>query len=239
MESIPTLDMESEDLRELSDDARRLALGERILAALRGIGFVYLLNHDLPESLRSSVFQTGLRFFDLPLETKLKYHRFVRAGANGYMPPAEEDLSRSETADGAVHELKESWDMRTPDGGLPTADAPQFGADVSALMPALSALSLRVLGALEVALSRPGLFSTAHRRTAGGCQRVHAARRALPSGAGGGAGRRRALRHPLGLGQRHAATTGPVRRPGGAEPRWPLGARRRPCPAPCCSMSAT
>ncbi|XP_043229281.1 proline hydroxylase buaE-like [Amphibalanus amphitrite] len=167
MEFIPTVDMESEDLRELSDDARRLALGERILAALRGIGFVYLLNHDLPESLRSSVFQTGLRFFDLPLETKLKYHRFVRAGANGYMPPAEEDLSRSETADGAVHELKESWDMRTPDGGLPTADAPQFGADVSSLMPALSALSLRVLGALEAALGRPGLFSTAHRRQLG------------------------------------------------------------------------
>ena len=155
------------DLKDLGDEQRLLTVGERILDALRGIGFVYLLNHGLSEPLRQSVFRTGLDFFALPPETKLKYHRFVRVGCNGYTPMTEEVLSRSETAADSVHELKESWDLRTPDAGLPTEEAPQFSRDVSVLMAALSALSLRVLRALEGALGRPGTFTDAHRRQLG------------------------------------------------------------------------
>ena len=160
--------MHASELKSLCDEERLLSTGERILDALRGIGFIYLLNHGIAESLTKNVFQTSLDFFALPLETKLKYHRFVRAGSNGYMPMTEEMLSRSETAADSVHELKESWNMMTPDEGLPTEEAPQFSRDVPLLMRALSSLSLRVLQALEVALHRPGVFTKGHSRQLGG-----------------------------------------------------------------------
>ena len=123
---------------------------------------MYLLNHGLPEPLQQSIFQTGQAFFSLPLDTKLKYRRFVYSTHNGYTPLEGEQLSRSEGCPGPLRELKEAWDTRIPDKNMPTEEAPDFCRDVAALMAAFDALSLHVLGGLELAIGRPGVLTSAH-----------------------------------------------------------------------------
>ncbi|XP_043245984.1 2-oxoglutarate-Fe(II) type oxidoreductase ppzD-like [Amphibalanus amphitrite] len=169
MESIPSVDMQPDDLKGLSDEQRLEQVGKRILDALKDIGFVYLLNHGLPEELRNSAFKSASDFFALPIETKLKYHRFQKTRVNGYTPIKDEVLSNSDGSrdSDTLSELKEAWDMMVPGEDMPTAEAPVFCRDFEALMSALSALSLRVLAGLEVALGRPALLTASHRHQLG------------------------------------------------------------------------
>ncbi|XP_037076871.1 2-oxoglutarate-Fe(II) type oxidoreductase ppzD-like [Pollicipes pollicipes] len=138
MEEISIVDMKGADCLSAKEHHRQL--GNEIGGALKGIGFVYLLNHGIPDSLLQSIDRSARAFFALPLETKMKCHRFVRNGVNGYMPIQEEVLSRSEAAGKSQYELKESWDMKPCGEDLPTADAPAFGRDLVQLMTACETL---------------------------------------------------------------------------------------------------
>lgn len=161
MATLPVIDMESPDWKDLGDEEREKAEGEEIFRALKENSIVYLRNHGLSEQLLQSSLHSARAFFALPLETKLKYNRFGHPDKNGYTPPNSEVGSRSET-NVDILELREAWNTRQFDRNLPTEDAPEFSRDMTALNAAFEALSLRVLAGLEKAMGRPGLLTGSH-----------------------------------------------------------------------------
>ncbi|MCB9240305.1 MAG: isopenicillin N synthase family oxygenase [Flavobacteriales bacterium] len=101
MPSIPSLDLGD----FLSGDSNRKnafvkALGE----AYETIGFAAVKGHFLDEHLSAELYDQTKRFFDLPRETKFRYHDDQLAGQRGYTGWGEEHAKGS-----AVGDLKEFW----------------------------------------------------------------------------------------------------------------------------------
>lgn len=78
---IPTV-----DLQPLQDGSRTGTenVAEQLKERFASVGFAYLVNHQVPESLIDSVFKEAMRFHDLPLEAKLKIKH--NDAYRGYMP---------------------------------------------------------------------------------------------------------------------------------------------------------
>lgn len=55
-----------------SDQSHRQRVAQDIVAACKQVGFVYIVNHSLPETLLEDAFRWTGRFFDLPETEKLK-----------------------------------------------------------------------------------------------------------------------------------------------------------------------
>jgi len=162
MEKIPIVDMEAAEYNGLTPEDKRSRIGSVIYDAMKGIGFVYLLNHGIPDSLRTATVQSALDFFALPKDVKMKYHRFVRTGCNGYTPMKEEQLIHSEDASLSLQELKECYDVMTLGEDMPEREAPDFSRNIQELMTVCDRVSLTVVAALEVAMGRPGLLTESH-----------------------------------------------------------------------------
>jgi hypothetical protein len=50
----------------------RKAVAKEVGAAFRDSGFLYAVNHSIPEKLQSELYRVIKEFFDLPLEEKMK-----------------------------------------------------------------------------------------------------------------------------------------------------------------------
>ena len=146
----------------LTPEDKRSRIGSDIYEAMKGIGFVYLLNHGIPDSLRQATVQSALDFFALPKDVKMKYHRFVRTGCNGYTPMKEEQLIHSEDASLDRVELHEAWDVMFLGEDMPEQEAPDFSRNIQEMMTVCDRVSLKVMAALEVAMGRPGLLTGQH-----------------------------------------------------------------------------
>ena len=89
--SIPIIDFTAFRSGE-PDDRRRVAreLGD----AAESLGFAVIGGHGLPRTLGEDLREVALRFFNLPLEEKLKVRRPKNDQNRGYIPFGEETLVR-------------------------------------------------------------------------------------------------------------------------------------------------
>lgn len=74
----------------------RLQIAQEIVAACKKVGFVYIVNHSLPDSLLDEAFNWSRLFFDLPQQDKLKApHPEGWAIHRGYSWPGLEKVSQT------------------------------------------------------------------------------------------------------------------------------------------------
>ncbi len=69
------------------DAAERQAVAEQISDAARRIGFFYIVNHGVPESLRQSVLSEAREFFARPMDEKMTCAPIEDGKWCGYLPP--------------------------------------------------------------------------------------------------------------------------------------------------------
>lgn len=100
MKNIPTL-----DIRRF-DSERELFVME-LGAACRQFGFCCISAHGIPGELIRSAYAVFKRFFDMPLETKMKYCPPGDDGQRGYSPAKAQSIDDRRYAGPAQH--SESW----------------------------------------------------------------------------------------------------------------------------------
>ncbi len=94
------------DLRDFTHGSpeERAAFVKALGKAYEEVGFVAVKNHGLSDELRDDLYGSVKKFFELPLETKLKYEDKELAGQRGYT-----SFGREKAKDSAVADLKEFW----------------------------------------------------------------------------------------------------------------------------------
>ncbi|KAL1964656.1 hypothetical protein VTN77DRAFT_6682 [Rasamsonia byssochlamydoides] len=91
---IPIVDFSA--WKKTDDKAARLQVAKEIVNACREVGFVYIVNHALPDSLLDEAFDWSRRFFALSQEDKLKApHPKGWAVHRGYSWPGLEKVSQA------------------------------------------------------------------------------------------------------------------------------------------------
>ncbi|MEO9079125.1 MAG: 2-oxoglutarate and iron-dependent oxygenase domain-containing protein [Rhodanobacter sp.] len=149
MKHVPTL-----DIRRYDRD--RDAFIAEIGAAYREFGFCCISGHGIPAELIDGSYDAFQRFFELPLETKMRYHVPGSGGARGYTPFKVETAKDSQYAD-----LKEFWHIGREiprdskfAGVMPPnlwpVEVPDFRQYGYGLYEALDQLGTRVLRALAL-----------------------------------------------------------------------------------------
>lgn len=74
----------------------RQRIAQEIVAAYKTLGFVYIVNHSLPESMLDEAFNWSKPFFELPQDEKLKApHPEGWAVHRGYSWPGLEKVSQA------------------------------------------------------------------------------------------------------------------------------------------------
>jgi isopenicillin N synthase-like dioxygenase len=80
---IPLIDLSP--LRDGGDNSRA-EVAENICKACEEVGFLYLINHGIPQSLIADMFDVSKRFFALPLSEKNELRLNSKTGFRGYLP---------------------------------------------------------------------------------------------------------------------------------------------------------
>ena len=166
-EAIPIIDFAP----MLGDDAAaKRALAAELRAACTEIGFFYIKNHGVAQSLIDDTFAQCPRFFGLPLDEKMAMHVRTSVNNSGYTPLLEENTDATGKGD-----LHEAFDMARelpesdPDRALHAnhygpnlwpADLPGFRAQVEAYYAAMLGLGRRLFGAFALALDLPEDYFT-------------------------------------------------------------------------------
>jgi len=122
-DAIPMIDMGA-----FLDGSDRRGVAQKIGAACRSVGFLYLTNHGIPTELIDAAMAQTRRFFALPLDRKLEIHIDKSRAHRGYFPLFEENTDPGEHAD-----FKEGFDLaRDLPPGHPdvTADKPLHGPNL-------------------------------------------------------------------------------------------------------------
>lgn len=86
------------------DKNRKAAFVEALGKAYEEVGFVAVEGHGIPDTLIDSFYGAVEQFFQLPVDTKLKYEIVELAGQRGYTSFGREKAKQSQVAD-----LKEFW----------------------------------------------------------------------------------------------------------------------------------
>ncbi|MEM9557187.1 MAG: 2-oxoglutarate and iron-dependent oxygenase domain-containing protein [Acidobacteriota bacterium] len=84
-QEIPVIDIGALVADDPSPEALRETV-ERIGAACRHVGFFYIDNHGVSEADRDEMFAEMMKFFDLPLDEKMKLHIGASSQFRGYVP---------------------------------------------------------------------------------------------------------------------------------------------------------
>lgn len=88
---IPIIDF-GEFLKGSDGEKKRIA--DEVLEGFTSSGFIYLENTDLPKSAVSNAFGWSKKFFDLPMEEKVKFAWETPESNRGYVAPGREKVSR-------------------------------------------------------------------------------------------------------------------------------------------------
>ncbi len=86
------------------DKNKKAAFVDSLGKAYEEVGFVAVEGHGIPEEFIDAFYKTVETFFNLPLETKMKYEIVELAGQRGYTSFGREKAKQSQVAD-----LKEFW----------------------------------------------------------------------------------------------------------------------------------
>jgi isopenicillin N synthase-like dioxygenase len=94
----------------------RQRIAQEIVAACKKVGFVYIVNHSLSESMLDEALDWSMRFFELPQEEKLKApHPEGWAIHRGYSWPGLEKVSQAMSSgddEKRVDQLREVADIK-------------------------------------------------------------------------------------------------------------------------------
>lgn len=102
-DSIPLIDL-GPFLAGTAEDRARVAA--EIGAACRGVGFFYVTNHGVPQTLIDAVFAESKRFFAQPHDEKMRISIVESPNHRGFFPIGGENVDPEKTFD-----LKEGFDM--------------------------------------------------------------------------------------------------------------------------------
>ena len=142
---IPVVDF-GEFLHGSSSQQREVAA--QIGDACRNVGFMYLVNHGVPQSLIDDMFAISQQFFDLPLEEKRKV-AYLPGHYRGYFGVRAEDLDQYGTGNQKKKgDLKEGFDAGLEAGRLP------FGCQGSPTYHAPNRWPTKALPELQVIMNR-------------------------------------------------------------------------------------
>jgi isopenicillin N synthase-like dioxygenase len=101
MQNIPSVDL----VQFLSGNPEQKAAFVQALGeAYEEVGFVAVRNHGLTESICNNLYHQVKRFFDLPVDVKLKYEEQDNAGQRGYI-----SFGREHAKGMTAGDLKEFW----------------------------------------------------------------------------------------------------------------------------------
>jgi isopenicillin N synthase-like dioxygenase len=95
----------------------RQEIAKQVVDACRKVGFVYITNHGVPEDQLKKAFEVSKKFYDLPLEDKMKApHPANPLHHRGYSKPGTESITKFANAvQGTnlpeVQEIKESYEV--------------------------------------------------------------------------------------------------------------------------------
>ncbi|CAE6470728.1 unnamed protein product [Rhizoctonia solani] len=152
-ESIPVIDISG-----LSGDADSKAqVANAIREACIHVGFFYVKNHGVDETVIASTVEAAHRFYDLPLEEKMKLEFRKNHNLKGYYPPDQR---------GRIHE---SFEIRPEDDSPPDNSSelhlwppedvmPGFREVALKYYEAVNGLGLKLFQALALALNMPEDF---------------------------------------------------------------------------------
>ena len=151
-----------------SDDAvARAELGAELLAAFKDIGFVTLVNHNLPAELNNRAFEASASFFNgLTPTQKAKYEWVSPESNRGYLAMGQERL------DGGLPDIKETFEIgneaeATYENRWPDEELPAFRMTMLEYFLAADQLHLDVLRCLAIGtVPYPAHSSTVHPRYA-------------------------------------------------------------------------
>ncbi len=154
-EQVPILDIRRFDQQS---PAERAEFVRELNTAYREFGFVGITRHEIPEQLIADAYRAIKAFFDLPLETKVKYEIPGSGGARGYTRFGVEHAKDSPAVDlkefwhvGREHVPGAEWTRTIPPNVWPT-EVPGFKESTWALYQALESLGDRVLRAVALGL---------------------------------------------------------------------------------------
>ena len=150
------------DIAGLVDGSDEVGVATRLGQAAEEVGFLYVANHGVPDTLVQGMFAASKAFFDRPLDEKSALHIRNSPVHRGYFPLFEENTDPNLTAD-----LKEGFDIGRdlgPDDpdvikGLPLHGPNQwpsaptdFKATADAYFSAVATLSRRIMRGFAIAL---------------------------------------------------------------------------------------
>ena len=111
------------DVAPLLDGTKKKAVAKEMSWALSNTGFMYVKNHGVSPDLVDAVFSQAHRFFDQPIEQKMKLHVGKSGVAlRGYIEPFGENTDPGKTKD-----LKECFDIGPE---RRTIEGPFFGPNL-------------------------------------------------------------------------------------------------------------
>lgn len=94
------------DLSKYGTAEGNAELANTLLQAIRTKGFFYVTNYGVSQEAVDKQFALGQKFYELPLEEKLKYEPDLENGNyNGYRPAGRRLLS------GGIKDKTEVWNM--------------------------------------------------------------------------------------------------------------------------------
>jgi isopenicillin N synthase-like dioxygenase len=159
-------------------DAGRALVAEQVDAALREIGFLLIVNHGVPVTLRDAVRAAAREFFELPVEVKARYRAQVGDDSwlpRGWTPIGAEANANSDVGVSAPPDLKESYDVACHE---PTGDevidrewftdniwpeeVPAYRESVTAYVALMRSLVNELLTIAALALGLPDQQFTSH-----------------------------------------------------------------------------
>ncbi|KAK0385635.1 hypothetical protein NLU13_6812 [Sarocladium strictum] len=127
-ENLDWADLATIDLARYGSEQGNTELAKTLLEAIRTKGFFYVTNFGISQDAVDTQLALGQRFYELPLDEKVKYEPNLDAGEyNGYRPAGRRVTS------GGVKDKVEVWNMATTDGHI-TQPLPQLLEENKALI---------------------------------------------------------------------------------------------------------
>ncbi|KAF9871190.1 2OG-Fe(II) oxygenase superfamily protein [Colletotrichum karsti] len=112
-ENLDWADLPTIDLAKYGTPEGNAQLAQTLIEAIRTKGFFYVINYGISQQAVDTQFALGQKFYELPLEEKLKYEPDLEHGDyNGYRPAGNRFLS------GGIKDKTEVWNMATKDGNI-------------------------------------------------------------------------------------------------------------------------
>ncbi|XP_048731183.2 uncharacterized protein LOC125648251 [Ostrea edulis] len=148
---IPIVDLTRYSLSVSEGDAPTHTLkklADEICSAMKNVGFVYIINHGIPEEMVTEIFALSKTFFNKPVEVKRNFARPVD-DSNGWIDLEKEKLN----PDRPFCDLREAYNMRpTRNSTMPEDIFPEFTKSFKDFFMICENLTWRLLDLLAIGL---------------------------------------------------------------------------------------